>query len=162
MFLCQMQHAAKTLLLFYFLFQGFVAQGREAPHVRNFSPADYNAQNQNWSLTQAPHGWIYAGNNGGMLEFDGARWQPFFYRKNKPYGQWQPGETVKFLWRFRRIRLLENQCFRPIPLHFPQQPGTLRTTCTKKKYGIFWCCPTMCCFSLFLSFINMIIKKLRP
>lgn len=78
MFLCQMQHAAKTLLLFYFLFQGFVAQGREAPHVRNFSPADYNAQNQNWSLTQASNGWIYAGNNGGMLEFDGARWQPFF------------------------------------------------------------------------------------
>lgn len=52
--------------------------GREAPYVRNFAPSDYNAQNQNWSLAQSPEGWLYAGNNGSLLEFDGARWQKFF------------------------------------------------------------------------------------
>ena len=46
--------------------------------MRNFTPSDYNAQNQNWSLVQSPEGWLYAGNNGSMLEFDGARWQKFF------------------------------------------------------------------------------------
>lgn len=78
MFLCQMRHIGKILLCFFFLLQGLAAHGREAPHVRNFSPVDYNAQNQNWSLTQSPQGWVYAGNNGCLLEFDGARWQPFF------------------------------------------------------------------------------------
>ena len=75
MFLCQMRLTGKILLLF--LIQGFLAFGREAPYVRNFTPADYNAQNQNWSLAQSPKGWIYTGNNGTLLEFDGARWQSF-------------------------------------------------------------------------------------
>jgi ligand-binding sensor domain-containing protein/DNA-binding CsgD family transcriptional regulator len=53
------------------------AAGQEAPRVRNFEPADYGGQNQNWSLAQSPEGWLYVGNNGGLLEFDGARWQFF-------------------------------------------------------------------------------------
>lgn len=47
---------------------------QEAPRVRNFSPDEYKRQNQNWSLAQSPEGWIWAGNNGGLLEFDGVRW----------------------------------------------------------------------------------------
>ena len=73
-----MQHAGKILLLLLFLFQALLVRGREVPHVRNFSPGDYYAQNQNWSLAQSPQGWIYAGNNGSLLEYDGARWQSFF------------------------------------------------------------------------------------
>ena len=76
MFLCQMWRTGKILL--FFLMQCILAFGREAPCVRNFTPTDYNAQNQNWSLAQSPKGWIYAGNNGSLLEFDGARWQSFF------------------------------------------------------------------------------------
>ncbi|MFN0216581.1 MAG: two-component regulator propeller domain-containing protein [Saprospiraceae bacterium] len=52
-------------------------QAQGAPRLRNFQPADYEAQNQNWSLTQSPEGWIYAGNNGALLEFDGTRWRHF-------------------------------------------------------------------------------------
>lgn len=48
-----------------------------APRLRNFSPAEYAAQNQNWSLAQSPEGWLYVGNNAGLLEFDGSRWQLF-------------------------------------------------------------------------------------
>lgn len=73
-----MQQTLKILLLFPVLLSCFPGLGREAPHIRNFSPADYNAQNQNWSLAQSPEGWLYAGNNGALLEFDGARWQSFF------------------------------------------------------------------------------------
>ena len=51
---------------------------QEAPRIRNFTPADYGGQNQNWALAQsAAAGWIYAGNNGCLLEFDGARWRQF-------------------------------------------------------------------------------------
>lgn len=52
--------------------------GQELPRMRNFAPVAYNAQNQNWSLTQSSDGWLYAANNSGVLEFDGARWQTFF------------------------------------------------------------------------------------
>lgn len=53
------------------------AAAQDVPHVRNFQPADYGAQNQNWSITQSREGWIYVGNNGGLLEFDGASWRQF-------------------------------------------------------------------------------------
>lgn len=54
------------------------AAAQEAPRIRNFTPADYGGQNQNWALAQsAAAGWIYAGNNGCLLEFDGARWRQF-------------------------------------------------------------------------------------
>lgn len=51
------------------------AAAQEVPFVRNFSPAVYGGQNQNWSLAQSPAGWLVVGNNGGLLEFDGATWR---------------------------------------------------------------------------------------
>lgn len=49
---------------------------QELPRVRNFSPDDYNAQPQNWSVAQQnQEGWMYFGNNSGLLEYDGVRWQ---------------------------------------------------------------------------------------
>lgn len=49
---------------------------QEVPRIRNFTPTEYGAQNQNWALAQqGKEGWVYAANNGGLLEFDGARWQ---------------------------------------------------------------------------------------
>ena len=51
-------------------------RAQEVPRIRNFSPSEYAAQNQNWALAQHPAaGWLYAANNGGLLEFDGSRWQ---------------------------------------------------------------------------------------
>ena len=56
---------------------------QEAPRIRNFVPADYHSQNQNWALVQGAQGWMYAGNNGGMLEFDGSSWQTFSMPENQ-------------------------------------------------------------------------------
>lgn len=57
---------------------------QDAPYIRNFTPADYGCRNQNWSLAQSPEtGWVYAGNNGGMLECDGARWQVYSLPENQ-------------------------------------------------------------------------------
>jgi len=61
----------------------FQTAAQEAPRIRNFTPADYSGQNQNWSLAQSAEGWMYAGNNGGLLEFDGAVWQQYPMPENQ-------------------------------------------------------------------------------
>ncbi len=33
-----------------------------------------NAESQNWSITRAQNGYIYAANNAGLLEYDGVEW----------------------------------------------------------------------------------------
>lgn len=45
------------------------------PLLKNFKPKDYNAGTQNWALLQDKNGLIYAGNNVGVLEFDGVHWR---------------------------------------------------------------------------------------
>ncbi|MBQ6776789.1 MAG: hypothetical protein IJP52_00520 [Paludibacteraceae bacterium] len=44
------------------------------PQTTNFSVRDYRAGTQNWALAQQRNGWIYVGNNYGMMEYDGSRW----------------------------------------------------------------------------------------
>ena len=50
---------------------------QENAPIVNFSPKDYNAQNQNWSIAQTSNKYIYVANNAGLLEFDGAKWNLF-------------------------------------------------------------------------------------
>jgi serine phosphatase RsbU (regulator of sigma subunit)/ligand-binding sensor domain-containing protein len=47
------------------------------PLVRNFSQEEYGADSQNWAITQTPNGFVYVGNNGGVLEFDGVNWRRY-------------------------------------------------------------------------------------
>lgn len=44
------------------------------PRIENYSVHDYNAGNQNWAVAQDKEGVIYVGNDKGLLEFDGERW----------------------------------------------------------------------------------------
>lgn len=44
------------------------------PQVINYSVNDYNAGNQNWAVSQGVDGKMYFGNNRGLLQFDGIRW----------------------------------------------------------------------------------------
>lgn len=48
---------------------------QELPPVQNFSPADYNGQNQNWAISQAEDKTIYISNNKGLLTYNGADWE---------------------------------------------------------------------------------------
>ena len=71
-------HFFEKYLLLLFCAASTASFAQEAPRIRNFTPGDYGGQNQNWALAQsAALGWIYVGNNGGLLEFDGARWRQF-------------------------------------------------------------------------------------
>src|SRR5438874_673090 len=44
------------------------------PYLRDYTPREYRAQSQNWSVTQDQRGVIYIGNNDGVLIYDGVRW----------------------------------------------------------------------------------------
>ncbi len=45
------------------------------PYIQNFSPTDYNAEIQNFSIVQDKRGLIYFGNNKGVLVHDGVTWR---------------------------------------------------------------------------------------
>ena len=59
-----------------FLFHIIIfVNAQEYPPVMAFLPEMYNAENQNWSVTQTENQNMYFGNNSGLLEFNGSRWK---------------------------------------------------------------------------------------
>ena len=60
-------------ILCIFFILGITAQ--ELPPIQNYTPIEYAAENQNWSITQSIDKIIYVANNGGLLEFNGAVWK---------------------------------------------------------------------------------------
>lgn len=56
-----------------FFILGINAQ--ELSPIQNYTPIEYAAGNQNWSITQSIDKHIYIANNGGLLEFNGAVWK---------------------------------------------------------------------------------------
>ncbi len=45
------------------------------PYLRNYSPKEYDADVQNWTIVQDKRGVMYFGNNAGILEYDGVSWR---------------------------------------------------------------------------------------
>lgn len=45
-----------------------------SPFINNYPKNTYKASNQNWCIDQNDKGFIYFGNNDGLLEFDGKYW----------------------------------------------------------------------------------------
>ena len=62
-------------IAFFTLFISGTAQ--TLPPIQVFSPEDYNADNQNWQISQSEEGFIYVANNRGLLEFDGSNWHVY-------------------------------------------------------------------------------------
>jgi DNA-binding CsgD family transcriptional regulator len=65
----------KTIAVFICLSFVQLAQAQEIPPIRSFTPEMYNAENQNWAISQADNKYIYVANNIGLLEFNGALWK---------------------------------------------------------------------------------------
>jgi DNA-binding CsgD family transcriptional regulator len=59
------------------LVPGIQAQGQvvDKPFVINYDKRAYGADNQNWSVAVSNSGLVYAGNDKGLLEFDGSNWK---------------------------------------------------------------------------------------
>ncbi len=60
-------------LLCFFLVK--LVSSQERPPIEIYSPEDYGADNQNWSISQSKEKFIYVANNKGLLEFNGEKWQ---------------------------------------------------------------------------------------
>ena len=63
------------LVLLYICVNVFYAQ--EIPPIKVFTPQEYNAEDQNWSISQSNNGFIYTANNLGLLEYNGANWNVY-------------------------------------------------------------------------------------
>ncbi|GAA4296004.1 triple tyrosine motif-containing protein [Aestuariibaculum suncheonense] len=55
----------------------FILTAQEHPPIQIYTPTDYGAENQNWSISQSQDKYIYVANNKGLLEFNGAKWTVF-------------------------------------------------------------------------------------
>ena len=53
--------------------QSIIGQG--FPYLKNFSPAEYAAHTQNFSIVSDANGMVYAGNFAGVLQYDGTTWR---------------------------------------------------------------------------------------
>lgn len=64
--------------LFYFLISTYLlctsSIAQELPPVQNFTSFDYNAENQNWSISQSSNKNIFIANNSGLLEYNSESW----------------------------------------------------------------------------------------
>ena len=67
---------------FCFLSMSQVSVAQYTPYFQNFSLSEYNAGNQNWGISRAENGMLYAANNNGLLEYDGINWD-FYELPNK-------------------------------------------------------------------------------
>ena len=69
---------SKVIISFIFISCSLSLLANEfTPVVTQFNKKDYNAGNQNWSVTQDRQGVIYIGNNVGLLRFDGSAFSLF-------------------------------------------------------------------------------------
>ncbi len=71
-------------MLWFLLFFGFRAEAQENSgnfFIRNYSPKEYKAGIQNWSIVQDRRGVMYFGNGDCVLEYDGSTWRKIFTDK---------------------------------------------------------------------------------
>lgn len=61
--------------IYLFLFITMSVVGQELPPINTYTTKIYKAENQNWDISQSNNKFIYAANNKGLLEFNGADWQ---------------------------------------------------------------------------------------
>jgi hypothetical protein len=65
------------IIILFFSFQLVFSQINKLgiPLIRNYSPQEYSASEQNWAVVQDQRGIMYFGNNDdGVLEYDGKNW----------------------------------------------------------------------------------------
>ena len=65
----------RKALIFYLIFIYAKCVAQELPPLLNYTTTDYNAENQNWAISQTQDHLIYVANNKGLLEFNGAMWK---------------------------------------------------------------------------------------
>lgn len=77
----RISHLLKVLFLLIAIKSSFFSLANlgslSIPFIKNYTTQDYKAGIQNFALGQDKRGVIYAGNNYGLIEFDGTTWRTF-------------------------------------------------------------------------------------
>ena len=107
----------RTLInVFLVLFFSF-SFAQELPPIINYTPKIYNADNQNWMISQSDDACIYVANNKGLLEFNGAQWK--LYKS--------PNETI-----MRSVKVIDDRVYTGCYMNFGywkrNDTGTLEYT----------------------------------
>ncbi len=76
-------------LVGFFLLNVFAAKSQNAHEngffdIRNYTSKEYNWVSQNFAIVQDQRGILYFGNNSGILEYDGAKWNQIVSPKESP------------------------------------------------------------------------------
>lgn len=73
------QHMFKRFIYIFFLLISTEAYSEiiniGLPYIHNYHKKDYKGGTQSWSISQDRRGFMYFGNNDGLLQFDGVNWQ---------------------------------------------------------------------------------------
>jgi DNA-binding CsgD family transcriptional regulator/ligand-binding sensor domain-containing protein len=65
----------KKTIFYALILTVFFVHSQEIPPIDVFTPLDYNAEDQNWSISQSQNNFIYVANNKGLIEYNGASWK---------------------------------------------------------------------------------------
>ncbi len=76
---------------------------QELPPIQTFTPQDYGAEDQNWSISQDDDDFIYIANNKGLLEYNGARWRLYN----------SPNESI-----MRSVKVINNKIYTGCYMNF--------------------------------------------
>ena len=82
--------------IFFWVLFSTISFAQERPPIDVFSPKDYGAETQNWSISQSKEKYIYVANNKGLLEYNGASWKLYL----------SPNETI-----IRSVNVIDNRIY---------------------------------------------------
>ena len=103
----------------------FCLFSQERPPIEIYSPKAYDAENQNWGISQSNQRDIYVANNKGLLEFNGANWKLY------P----SPNETI-----IRSVNVIDDiiftGCYREFGFWKKNEFGTLNYNSLSQKLKI--------------------------
>jgi hypothetical protein len=68
------RNSRSAFIIFLCLLASFQLFATSGHYLKNYTKQEYQAANQNWSVTQDLNGYLYFANNIGLLEFDGITW----------------------------------------------------------------------------------------
>ena len=115
----------KINIILFLFFQVFHLHAQELPPINSFSPKEYGAESQNWSISQSKENYIYVANNKGLLEYNGATWRIYI----------TPNETI-----MRSVKVIGKKIFTGFYMDFgywiKDEKGTLQYNSIANKNNI--------------------------
>lgn len=154
---CRMPRYSVLLCLLLFLKEGILAQAITGiPIIKNFPKSEYQASTQNWSICQGSEGYMYFGNNQGVLQYTGYDWQLVEMANYSIVRCVQSGgEDTIFVGAFNELGLLSHD-----------NTGQPRFTSWNSKipdkyrnYGEIWRIHNIGNISVFQAFKSMLVFK---